>query len=200
VGLISIPPAETLWRAARPQQRPLFTAEGIPQHEGLWVSDGYVAFVVPDSWTAWRILDDGFRLAAVSSGCVGFIRATSASGATAALCDTSRLTVLDSFDVLSSPVLHDRFSENVLVVDYRNYGEGRGVALFEPGFKSGATIFGLSGPSTSADILREAEQQLLSSACVVAVPDEIHADEHDMPSAPTQEANRFQLPSMCCVM
>ena len=138
----------------------------VPQSAGVVVSDRWLEFVVPDGWQAVRS-EAGFRL--VSGPCVGFARATAAEDASAALCDTSQLAVLDTFDVSSSPSVVKSASALLLVVEYRNHGAGRGLALVENNF-AGAVVFGLSGPSESAHFLRETEQQLLSTSRVVKAP------------------------------
>lgn len=134
---------------------------------GAVLSDGFVMFQVPDGWYANRT-GDGFRL--ISGACVGYIRATSTSDAGAALCDTSRVAVLDAFEVSASPVIDARGEAVVLAVEYRNYGAGRGLALLEPAPGEGACVFGLSGPPESARFLEETEQQLLGSASTCKVP------------------------------
>lgn len=59
-----------------------------------------------------------------------------------------------------------------MIVEYRNHGAGRGVAMVDDGCdEKGAVVFGLSGPEASRSYLAETEVQILSSAYVVRVPE-----------------------------
>lgn len=157
-----------LFRRLRPPGQPFASEANIPNPAGTVVTDGFIAYKIPDDWQATRV-DSGFRL--TGGGCIGYICAVAAEDASLALCDTSRLAVLDSFDVGASPVVDQHADVFVMVVEYRNHGAGRGVALVERNETGGAVVFMLSGPSSSHVFLSETEQQLLSTAFVVRVPE-----------------------------
>lgn len=158
------------FRRSRPLHRPSASELHIPQAQGAVLTDGFLAFIVPDGWRATFLGDCGFRL--ISGGCVGYICAVPAAEASLALCDTSRLAVLDAFDVGTSPVVVRHPGIFLMIVEYRNHGAGRGVAMVDDdGDEKGAVVFGLSGPEASRSYLAETEVQILSSAYVVRVPE-----------------------------
>jgi hypothetical protein len=184
---------------ARPPTAPREPDLQVPHGAGAVLSDGFVVFTVPDGWDAVRT-DRGFRL--TCGPCVGFVRAMPTEQASASLCDTSQLAVLDAFDVLSSPVVDANPDLVVLVVEYRHHGAGRGLAIVEPGGRAGAVVMGTSGPEQRANFLRETEQQLLSSACVVKCPppqtiDSIFCDSPPPSAAVATAANGW---TSCSVM
>lgn len=171
------------FRRMRPQSRPLRAEKYAPYYGGSVLSDDFVAFTVPEGWCAVHV-ERGFRLS--SGPCIGFVRATASVDASAALCDTSDLTILDTFDIASSPVVDGQPDVLALVVDYRNHGAGRGVALFESGNDAGAAVFGLSGPAKYSEFLREAERELLSGAHVLTAPLSSGGGERKLePSSPS---------------
>jgi hypothetical protein len=151
----------------RSLSRPLRPEKHVVYYGGTILSDEYVVFTVPDGWSA-LLQEQGFRLSC--GPCLGFIRATASADASAALCDTSQLAILDKFDVSASPIVDAHPDVLALVVDYRNHGAGRGVAVLETGSEAGAVVFGLAAPAKFTDVLLEAERELLCSSYVIVAP------------------------------
>lgn len=177
---------------------PLRALEYEPYYGGATLSDNKIAFTVPDGWCAVHYTD-GFRLS--NGPCVGFLRAAASADASAALCDTSELKILDSFDIASSPVVDAQAEVLALVVEYRNHGAGRGVALFEPGNDAGAAVFGFSGPSKYAEVLLEAERVLLCGARVVSAPlPSTSNDRKQEPASPVVPTPSPSAQSACIIV
>lgn len=95
---------------------------GLAQRGGAHVSDGIVAFVVPEHWEATR-RSDIFWLSCGS--CVGFVRGVPAHEASASLCNTEAVAIMENFEVSTSPTF-DPEDPDILLVEYRNHGYGRG--------------------------------------------------------------------------
>lgn len=100
---------------------PVVSQKFVSHLPGTVVRDDHIAFTVPPSWIATRG-DYCFILS--TDICVGFILATEAASASASLCDTSQLVILDHLEPMASPTFDANC--NVLVVEYRGPGSGRG--------------------------------------------------------------------------
>jgi len=139
------------------------------------IHDNYVSFIVPHGWIATRT-SWGFYLS--SNKCIGFVLTSSSREASSILCDTRRLCVFSKVHVLSSPIFE---SKHTAVVNYAAHDiKGRGIALHNKGFKSGAVVFALCAPQYQAENLRKVERRLASTAVVLAVPPkELHQNIDD---------------------
>lgn len=137
--------------------------------------DNYVSFIVPHGWIATRTTW-GFYLSSKQS--IGFILTSSSREAGSILCDTRRLSVFSLVHVLSSPVFE---SKHTAVVNYAAHDiKGRGIALHNKGFKTGAVCFALCAPEAEAENLRKVERRLASTAVVLAIPPKnTHQDGQD---------------------
>lgn len=176
---------------------PILAEEHEHYYGGAALSDDKIAFTVPHGWRA-ILYRDGFRLS--NGPCVGFVRATASADASAALCDTSELTLLDTFDVASSPIVDAQTDVFALVVEYRNHGAGRGVAIFEPGNDAGAAVFGFSGPARYADVLEDAEGELLCGAYVLAAPLPLASRDHQREPPSPEEATKAESADYACAI